>query len=46
MGSEANWAHILWQRHNLRPDEFEAMPPQKKAFFIASEIIAHSKEDN
>jgi hypothetical protein len=28
----------MWQRHNLRPEEFEAMSPKKRAFFIASEI--------
>jgi hypothetical protein len=29
---------VLWQRHNLRPEEFEAMPRSKQLFFIASEL--------
>ena len=32
-------AHLLWQRHNLRPEEFYAMPSYLKAFYIASEDI-------
>ncbi len=39
MGSTAYWAHVLWQRHDLRPEEFEAMPRSKQRFFIASELV-------
>ncbi len=34
----AYWSHILWQRHNLRPEEFESMPHRRQLFFIASEL--------
>lgn len=34
----ARWAHILWQRHNLRPEEFERMSRPMQLFYIASEL--------
>lgn len=37
VGSEPYWAHILWQRHGLRMEEFDAMPKKTKLFYIASE---------
>jgi len=33
------WAHILWQRHNLRPEDFYAMPDRTKMYYIASENV-------
>ena len=33
------WAHMLWQRHNLRPEEFDAMSIKRKMFYIASEQL-------
>lgn len=39
----AHWAHILWQRHNLRPEEFERMPRARQLFYIASELQEQSK---
>lgn len=29
---------MLWQRHGLRPEEFEAMPRTMQLFYIASEL--------
>jgi len=36
-GSETYWAHVLWQRHGLRPEEFDRMSRRQKLFYIASE---------
>ncbi|MCD8150602.1 MAG: hypothetical protein LUE92_13800 [Clostridiales bacterium] len=36
------WAHVLWQRHNLRMEEFDAMPRKRKLFYIASELTEGS----
>lgn len=36
------WAHILWQRHNLRMEDFDAMPRKRKLFYIASELTEGS----
>lgn len=33
-----HWAHVLWQRHGLRMEEFEKMPRRTKLFYIASEL--------
>lgn len=30
-------AHVLWQRHGLRPEEFDRMSRRQKLFYIASE---------
>ena len=30
--------HTIWQRHNLRPEEFYSMPRPLQLFYIASEI--------
>jgi len=38
-GSEARWAHLLWQRHNLRMEEFLEFPRDKKLAYIASEML-------
>lgn len=35
----AFWTHRLWQRHNLRPEEFYAMPRETQMFYIASESV-------
>ena len=37
-GSEDYWAHIIWQRHNLRMEEFLDMPYHMKLAYIASEL--------
>ena len=37
-GQEWRWAHILWQRHGLRMEEFDKMPDRTKLFYIASEM--------
>ena len=36
-GSEAYWAHVLWQRHNLPMEVFLGWPWQKRLAYIASE---------
>ncbi len=33
------WAHILWQVHGLRMEEFYNMPDTLRAFYIASEMV-------
>ena len=38
-GSEAYWARVLWQRHNLRIEEFLAMPYKTKIVYIACEML-------
>ena len=38
-GSDGYWASVLWQRHNLRPEEFFNMPRKTQIFYIASEIL-------
>ena len=38
-GTLEYWAHVLWQRHGLRPEEFERMPKRKRGFFIAYELV-------
>ncbi len=32
----ASWAHRLFQKHNVDPEEFFLMPHKKKLFLIAS----------
>lgn len=34
------WAHILWQRHHLRMEEFADMPRNVQLAYIASEQLA------
>lgn len=36
---EFYWAHVLWQRHGLRMEEFEKMDIYKKLAYIASELV-------
>ena len=33
------WAHILWQRHHLRMEEFADMPRTVQLAYIASEQL-------
>ena len=33
------WAHILWQRHNLRMEEWAEMPREVQLAYIASEQL-------
>lgn len=33
------WAHILWQRHNLRMEDFAIMPREIQLAYIASEEL-------
>lgn len=35
----ARWAHILWQNHSLRFEDFYDMSPRLQKLYIASEII-------
>lgn len=37
-GPEWRWAHILWQRHGLRMEEFAYMDRQFQLAYIASEL--------
>lgn len=34
------WAHILWQKRNLRMEEFADMPRNVQLAYIASEQLA------
>lgn len=36
---EWQWAHILWQRHNLRMEEWANMPREVQLAYIASEQL-------
>lgn len=36
--NDGYWASVLWQRHNLRMEEFHAMPRRLKLLYIASEL--------
>ena len=33
------WAHILWQRHDLRMEDFADMPREVQLAYIASEQL-------
>lgn len=33
------WAHILWQRHHLRMEEYAEMPRNVQLAYIASEQL-------
>jgi len=37
--AEWRWAHVLWQRHNLRMEDFSAMPRNVQLAYIASEQL-------
>lgn len=34
------FAHVLWQKHGLRMEEFERMPKLRRLCYIASELLA------
>lgn len=38
-GTETYWAHVIWQRHHLPIEKFDAMPRKQKLFYIASECV-------
>ena len=38
-GGDGYWAHVLWQRHGLRMEDFAVMPRTRQLFYIASELI-------
>jgi len=41
----ASWAHVLWQNHGLRMEEFYDMPPSLRHLYIASEqVLAEEKK--
>lgn len=42
-GGDAYWAHILWQRHNLRIEDFYEMSRRMKLLYIASELLEDKK---
>ncbi len=33
------WAHVLWQIHGLRMEEFYNMPDRLQALYMASELV-------
>ncbi len=35
----AGWAHLLWQRHHIRMEEFYNMNPRLRCLYIASELV-------
>lgn len=37
-GGDGYWASVLWQRHNLRMEDFHAMPRRLQLLYIASEL--------
>jgi len=39
-GSEAYWAHVMWQNHNVPIEDFLDWPRRKKLAYIASEVLA------
>ena len=43
-GSDGYWAHTLWQRHGLRPEEYDAMPRKMQLFYIASELVVDEEQ--
>lgn len=38
-GGLASWAHVLWQCHGLRMEEFYNMSPELRSLYIASETV-------
>ena len=35
----ASWAHVLWQRHGLRMEDFYNMDSRLQHLYIASELV-------
>lgn len=35
----ASWAHVLWQKHGLRMEDFYEMPSYRQSLYIASEQV-------
>lgn len=35
----ASWAHVLWQNHGLRMEDFYNMSPELRSLYIASETV-------
>lgn len=42
-GSEANWAHIMWQRHGVPFERFINLSYREKVAYLASEILESEK---
>ena len=40
------WAHILWQRHHLRMEEWAEMPREIQLAYIASEQLEMDHPQN
>lgn len=38
-----HWASKLWQRHNLRMEDFYNMPRKMRLLYVASEILEDEK---
>jgi len=38
-GTDGYWASVLWQRHNLRMEDFYHMPREMQLLYIASELV-------
>ena len=36
---EWQWAHIMWQRHGMRFDEWAEMDPKERLVYIASDKL-------
>lgn len=43
---ESIWAHILWQRHGLRFEDFFSMSHDLRLVYIASEMIEAKDPQN
>lgn len=35
----ASWAHVMWQNHGLRIEEFLNLPSEMRHLYIASEEV-------
>ena len=40
---EWRWAHIMWQRHNMRMEEFAFLPRDVQIAYIASELLENEE---
>lgn len=43
---EWTWAHILWQRHGLRPEEFAKMTRDVQLAYVSSELMEEKSPQN
>lgn len=41
--SDSFWAHLMWQKHGMRFQEFFGMEESERLIYIASELLTWEK---